>query len=133
MVKHGDYLSGISWSRMAIIPQKPRHASLIRGDGLRHPGHVFIHVNNQVQWREFIRPWVISKLLIEAAGGRPIDHRPSKEDHDEEHPQGRAGLTAAGDLRRPAPPERRILVLLSSETPTLPLQRGKSLTTGIPE
>ncbi len=33
VVKHGLCLFGISWSRTEIIPQKPRHASLIWGDG----------------------------------------------------------------------------------------------------
>ena len=46
-----------------------------------------------------------------------------------EHPQGRAGLLLATSAAASASPKGEILVLLSSET-ELPLQGGKSLTTG---
>ena len=54
MLKHGDSLLGISWSRIAIIPQKPRHASLIWGDGwgyeeydFRADGRLYTSSNQQ--------------------------------------------------------------------------------------
>ena len=100
-------------------------------DGVEGTGHMFIHVNNQVQWCEFIRPCVISKLLI--VGGpvaaRSITAIKRKITMKNTLKAVLASLLLATSAAASAAPKGEILVLLSSET-ELPLQGGKSLTTG---
>lgn len=88
---------------------------------------MFTHVNNEVQWSEFIRPWVISKLLIEGGpvAARSITAIKRKITMKNTLKAVLASLLLATSAVASAAPKGEILVLLSSET-ELPLQGARA-------